>query len=355
MPTESRWLVDPSKPFRRLGVISMNRVQCTTRCQVGERQPVSRRRATFPLGGFLLTVPTLDKTQSVKTKPETKAEFLKDPDVVKALEKIAKELIEGLKSERAEAVYVLTRRSMPGLVRIGRIADDARHAPELSDSECDPPFVLAGFARVADSHAVERTLLDALGGARTVEDRQVVRVEVEEALRALWKASGGPIEVPGVDDSVRRKLQNDGAFLTGGEINVSVSGDEAVFSLKLGGRSARTGVRGERLESVPLGELGHPVEPTSTDGPSADEWKAEPVPHSPASRWRLIDTSARRNRLGFGRLLLWLFFLWAFWSAAEDTGEAVAIVVAVGTTLLFVLRLLSSSGVRFLPPWEWRS
>lgn len=84
-------------------------------------------------------------------------------------------------------VYLLTNPAMPGLVKIGRTAQDDAQArlDQLYTKGVPVPFELVFACRVADSAQVEQALHVAFGPQRVNARREFFRIEPEQALVIL--------------------------------------------------------------------------------------------------------------------------------------------------------------------------
>ena len=84
-------------------------------------------------------------------------------------------------------VYILTNPAMPGLVKIGRTAQDDAQArlDQLYTTGVPVPFELVFACRVQDSARVEQALHTAFAPQRVNARREFFRIEPEQALAIL--------------------------------------------------------------------------------------------------------------------------------------------------------------------------
>lgn len=86
-------------------------------------------------------------------------------------------------------VYVLSNRSMPGMVKIGKTTRDPRtRAGELFASGVPTPFIIEATIETPDVAETELTVHRLLGANRVNRKREFFHVSVSEAVNALSRA-----------------------------------------------------------------------------------------------------------------------------------------------------------------------
>ncbi len=86
-------------------------------------------------------------------------------------------------------VYVLSNRSMPGMVKIGKTTRDPRtRAGELFASGVPTPFVIEATIETPDINETELTVHRLLSANRVNKKREFFHVSVSEAVHALRRA-----------------------------------------------------------------------------------------------------------------------------------------------------------------------
>jgi hypothetical protein len=88
-------------------------------------------------------------------------------------------------------VYILSNRSMPGLVKIGKTTTSpSQRMAELHSTGVPTPFELEFAAEVADCHSCERDAHSALTEHRVSSKREFFRVSVPEAIKKILPMLG---------------------------------------------------------------------------------------------------------------------------------------------------------------------
>lgn len=90
-------------------------------------------------------------------------------------------------------VYVLTNRSMPGLVKVGyTMKVPTERAVELGTTGVPTPFQVEYYCLVEDPDQLETIVHQALVSSRTNIDREFFRIEVKDAIAAIERCSSKP-------------------------------------------------------------------------------------------------------------------------------------------------------------------
>jgi T5orf172 domain/Domain of unknown function (DUF4268) len=97
-------------------------------------------------------------------------------------------------------VYIMTNRTMPGLVKIGstKLAPEER-ARQLSTTGVPAPFEVIAFYKFEDELHAERELHAIFSGQRVHPRREFFELNIEEAQSALLRLSDGKLERPTPD------------------------------------------------------------------------------------------------------------------------------------------------------------
>lgn len=140
-------------------------------------------------------------------------------------------------SKKKGYIYILTNKSMPGLVKIGKTTRSPKtRAKELSGGTGVPtPFVVSHKRSVKDIHNAERDIHQALDEDRKNEKREFFEVDLRKAKRVTNRicnqytsSSFIPTDFLSISDRVAYTILAMGLFVIDSFLILSV------FSLKLG-------------------------------------------------------------------------------------------------------------------------